>query len=100
MLGHRDMSGLAITTGQRVVGDLSQQRLRECVLTPIRREPVGAYPEDLPADQVREQAVELVDRHVADRCHGRPRECAAEHGQALHEGTLVRWQRVDPGGYE
>ena len=49
--GHLQVAGLAVTPGQRVVGDLAEHLLGEPVAAPLGGQRIGGHAEDLAADQ-------------------------------------------------
>jgi len=57
--GHGQVAGLAVATGQRVVGDLAQHVLGEAVAAPLRRQRVRGHDEHLPAHQVGQRRPQL-----------------------------------------
>ena len=90
---HRQVACLAIAAGQRLVGDGAHERLHEPVLAPLGREPVGVDLEDLLADQLREDGVQV--RDAAHRLEPFACERQAERGGVLHHLPLGRCEGVE-----
>ena len=91
---HRQVPRLAIAARQCLVGDRAHERLHESVLASLRREPVRVDLEDLFADQLLENVLQ-----VRDRAHGLERVAGERHpvrGGVLHHLTFGRCQRVEP----
>ena len=95
--GDRQMPGLAVPSGQGVVGDLAQQVLGEPVAAPLRGQPVRGHRQHLPAHQLGQRGPDhgLVLPGYRYQCLGR--EGAAQHRGVSDQPPHPGVQSIQPG---
>ncbi len=86
---------LALGPGQHVVGDGSDERLREGVLAALGRELVRPDGQDLLAHERAQQLVETARVAVGDRLDRLAGEAPAQHRALLNEASLVGAEGVE-----
>ena len=86
----------ALAQGQRVVGDLADQRLDVAVLSTLRRPRVGVDLEQLAPDQAAQARLEVGLGPTGDGGERIGAEGEPQHGRVLHEATVLGVQGVEP----
>ena len=95
--GDGEVARLAITSRQRLVGDLAEQILGEAVTAPLGRQRVGRDLEHLAADQLAQRGGRRRLVEVADRDDRVGRERRAEHRRGAHHPPGHRVETVQAG---
>src|SRR5262245_6279643 len=88
------MALLPLPPGERLVGDLAQQILKEGVLAPFGRAWIRLARQHLLADERVQQRLHLLLGQTVERGERLLREALAEHGGVLEQGPLLAVEAV------
>jgi len=97
MLRCSEMTVLAVTFRERLVGDMAHEVLQEPVLPALRRSWIGLHAEHLLANEAGEQRLELLGRATTERSERTLGESLSEHRPVLQQPPLFGRDAVEPG---